>query len=62
MKRQELKFKMTELQQLLSYCKARDDEGWYYGNKEQFEKRHFEIENQIERAMDYLIASTKNLR
>ena len=50
----ELKFTRTELEQLLSYCEARNSEGWYYGNKEQFEKRHFEIETQIERAIEQL--------
>ena len=51
----ELKFKRTELQQLLSYCNARNEEGWHYGNKEQFEKRHFEIEIQIRRALENLL-------
>ena len=33
----------AELAQLISYCEQREGEGWYYGNKEQFEKRHREI-------------------
>jgi len=53
MRVQELKFKRTELEQLLLYCKERDM-GWYYGNKEHFEKRHFEIKTQIERALEDL--------
>lgn len=54
MKAKTLYFTLTELRQLLSYCEARDESGWYFGNKEQFEKRHFEIETQIERAIDEL--------
>ena len=54
MKIAELKFKRTELQQLLSYCEERNRQGWFYGNKEQFEKRHFEIETQIKRALEDL--------
>ena len=60
MKVAEIKLKRTELQQLLSYCEARDREGWFYGNKEQFEKRHFEIETQIERALDELVPPRDN--
>ena len=40
----------TELEQLQSYCNNRDEgdmAGWYYGNKEQFEKRHSIIKNKI---------------
>lgn len=48
----ELKFTKAELGQLLSYSEARDREEWYYGNKEQFEKRHFEIQTKIERALE----------
>ena len=47
-----LYFTKAELKQLLSYCEERDKEEWYYGNKEQFEKRHFEISTKIERALE----------
>ena len=47
-----LYFTKAELKQLLSYCGERDKEEWYYGNKEQFEKRHFEISTKIERALE----------
>ena len=30
----------TQLQQMLSYCEHAANEGWYYGNKEQFIARH----------------------
>lgn len=29
--------------QLRAYINARDQEGWYYGNKEQFEARHLKL-------------------
>lgn len=48
----EIKLKKTELEQLLYYCEVRDRETWYYGNKEQFEKRHFEIMTQLERVLE----------
>jgi len=54
MRVKEIKLKRTEVQQLLSYCEERDRDGWYYGNKEQFEKRHFEIMTQLERALEEL--------
>ena len=50
--KKELYFTKEELKQLLSYCEARDREDWYYGNKEQFEKRHFEIVIRIQRALE----------
>lgn len=28
------------LEQLQVYIQTRDETGWYYGNKEQFERRH----------------------
>lgn len=31
------------LDQILSYCEAADEEGWYYGNKAQFCSRHDKI-------------------
>jgi hypothetical protein len=33
----------SHYEQLMSYAGARDREGWYYGNKSQFEKRHLQI-------------------
>ena len=43
----------THLEQLLSYVEARDQEGWYYGNKEQWEARHHDIKNWLQSAVDY---------
>jgi len=33
----------THFEQLLTYLENRDREEWYYGNKNQFEKRHEEL-------------------
>jgi len=33
----------THLSQLINYIHARDREGWYYGNREQFEQRHQDL-------------------
>ena len=55
MKVYNLYFTKTELKQLLNYLVDRDNgnsAGWYYGNKLQFEKRHFEIQTRIERILD----------
>jgi hypothetical protein len=43
----------THLWQLLTYIEAREEEGWYSGNREQFEKRHQEIKKWINDAVDY---------
>jgi len=42
-KKQPVRLSRTALEQIETYVDARDDPdhgGWYYGNKEQFEKRH----------------------
>ena len=41
-------FRITHLKQLLSYLEARDREPWYYGNRQQFEKRHEELRRWLE--------------
>ena len=33
----------AHLRQLSHYIWARDHDGWYYGNREQFEKRHADL-------------------
>jgi len=43
-----------EAEQLLQYVKTRDrgaDEGWYYGNKDQFERRHASLLEILEQAL-----------
>lgn len=43
----------AHLQQLLNYIEDRDREGWYYGNKDQFEKRHIELKQWAKNACEY---------
>jgi len=38
--------------QLRNYVHSRDEEGWYYGNKEQFEKRHEDLKQWIDSVCD----------
>lgn len=33
----------SELAQLMQYIENREYEGWYYGNKQHYEKRHAKI-------------------
>lgn len=40
--------------QLYSYLEARDREEWYYGNRDQFERRHRELLDWIEGVIVYL--------
>ena len=42
----------THLNQLRNYILHCGDEGGYYGNKEQFEKRHEELEEWIDSVCD----------
>ncbi len=37
------RLRKTHFDQLLSYIMERDRDGWYYGNKDQFEKRHRDL-------------------
>ena len=43
-----MKLTATEIDQLLSYVEDREQVGWYYGNKAQFEKRHENIKRELE--------------
>ena len=42
----------AHLEQLLSYIKDVEDEGWYYGNKKYFEIRHKHLKEMIENALN----------
>lgn len=42
-KENKIRLKRAEITQLLLYAKEREYDGWYYGNKKQFEKRHKKI-------------------
>lgn len=36
-------FRKAHLRQLASYIRERDRDGWYYGPRDQFEKRHKDL-------------------
>jgi len=40
-------------EQLLSYLEDNERQGWYYGNKAQFEKRHEELKAWLNGIIDY---------
>lgn len=43
----------SDLAQLLYYIEYRERDMWYYGNKEQFEKRHEKLKDLIGWAVEY---------
>jgi len=43
----------THLEQLLAYVNNTEREGWYYGPKKQFLKRHQELKAWLEDAVEY---------
>lgn len=43
-----MKLTVEELEQLMTYVADREETGWYYGNKEQFEKRHQNIRRELQ--------------
>lgn len=45
--------RLSHLRQLSSYVHSRDEEGWYYGPKEQFEKRHADLVEWVDSAVRY---------
>jgi len=45
--------RVTHLKQLLAYVEDRENSGWYYGNKKQFEQRHEELKRWIEAIINY---------
>jgi hypothetical protein len=50
------------VEQMRSYFDDRDEVGWYYGNKEQFEKRHEIIRQWFEWQLSNLPARRRNRR
>ena len=50
----------THFQQLLSYIDQREQEGWYYGNRAQYEKRHEELRNWVEFIVE--LATDSNIK
>jgi hypothetical protein len=45
--------RLAHWRQLSSYVHDRDREGWYYGKKDQFEKRHADLVKWIDNAVKY---------
>lgn len=43
-----MKLRPSHYIQLLSYIEAAETEGWYYGNKKQFERRHEELKEYVD--------------
>lgn len=43
----------THLEQLYSYLEWAERDGTYYGNKEQFIKRHIKLKRWLKNAVDY---------
>ena len=53
--------RIAHLKQLLSYVYDRELTGAYYGNTKQFEKRHIEIRNWLERVVKYATSEVVKL-
>lgn len=51
----------TQIEQLLAYCESAEREGWYYGNKEQFIKRHEAIVKFLEKMLNDKTSSRKQV-
>lgn len=45
--------RLAHLRQLASYVHDRDRESWYYGPRDQFEKRHADLIEWIDSAVRY---------
>ena len=45
--------RLAHLRQLQTYVYDRDREEWYYGPKDQFEKRHEDLKRWIDAAVEY---------
>lgn len=46
-----MKLRRSHLEQLDTYLNHVKQEGWYYGKKEQFVKRHEELQKWVDRLM-----------
>ncbi len=45
--------RLAHLRQLQAYVRSRGESGWYYGPKDQFEKRHAELIDWVDSAVKY---------
>lgn len=46
--------RLAHLRQLASYIHKRDETGWYYGRKDQFEKCHADLIKWVDSAVRYV--------
>ena len=45
--------RLAHLRQLQAYIDTRDETGWYYGSRDQFEQRHTDLKQWIDNAVEY---------
>lgn len=55
-----MKLRLTHLEQLEFYIRKNEDDGIYYGNKEQFTKRHNDLKEWIQDLQDKLLDEKEN--
>jgi len=49
--------RLAHLRQLAAYIEDRERDEWYYGDREQFEKRHSELRDWIDGAISFAESS-----
>lgn len=49
------KLRLTHLEQLELYIQSHEESGYYYGNKEQFMKRHNDLKEWVQDLQDKLL-------
>jgi len=52
----------SHFNQLIGYLNEQDREGWYYGNKKQFEQRHTDLLNWIKGIQDLVNSPDTKIR
>jgi len=55
-----MKLRLTHLEQLEYYIQEYEDSGIYYGNKEQFMKRHNDLKEWVQDLQDKLLDGRKH--
>lgn len=57
-----MKLRLTHLEQLEMYIDSYADSGFYYGNKEQFIKRHNDLKQWVEGLIDEILDKPAKVR
>lgn len=57
-----MKLRLTHLEQLEMYIDSYADSGFYYGNKEQFIKRHNDLKQWVESLIDEILDKPAKVR